>query len=93
MPETGGQQQFLHLGPTLGPLGEGGIEDLPPVDIGKDLDRFTAAVLGGHIFRDPGDEVVLERALDDLVEEVRGQKFVNVGTGKVGCKWLVVCQC
>jgi len=49
-------------------------------------------VLGGHIFRDPGDEVVLERALDDLVEEVRGQKFVNVGTGKVGCKWLVVCQ-
>jgi len=32
---------------------------------------------------DPGDEMVLECALDQLMQKVRGDKFVNV------CAWKV----
>jgi hypothetical protein len=41
-----------------------------------------------EIFTNPGDEVVLERAFDDLVEEIRAQQFMNIGAGKSGSKWL-----
>ena len=32
---------------------------------------------------DPGDEMVLERALDQLMQKVQGDKFMNV------CVWKV----
>jgi hypothetical protein len=40
------------------------------------------------ILTNPGDKVVLERAFDDLVKEIRAQQFVNIGTGKSGCERL-----
>jgi hypothetical protein len=74
----------------VGQLRDGGSEDLPPINVSEDLIRFTITVLSSHIFHDPSDEVILERAFDYLVEEVGCQKFVNVGTGKVCCKRLGV---
>ena len=41
-----------------------------------------------EILTNPGDEVVLKRALDDLVEEIRAQQLVDIGTGESGCEWL-----
>ena len=37
----------------------------------------------------PCDEVVLECTLDDLVERVRGEEFINVSAWKVCCEGLV----
>lgn len=36
----------------------------------------------------PVDEMVLKRALDKLVEQIRCQEFVYIGTGEIARKWL-----
>lgn len=41
-----------------------------------------------QVFDDPSDEVVLERAFDKLMEDVRRQKFVDICAGKVGREWM-----
>jgi hypothetical protein len=35
-----------------------------------------------NVLHDPVNQMVLESALDELMEEVRGDEFVYVGTGK-----------
>ena len=41
-----------------------------------------------NIFFHPGNKMVLERALDELVQNVGCEKLVYVCTGKVICEWL-----
>lgn len=36
----------------------------------------------------PSNNMILERAFDELVQKVRREKFVDVSTGKVVCEWL-----
>lgn len=40
------------------------------------------------VFTHPLNEVILEYSLDELVKQVRGDKFVDVGIWEVFCKWL-----
>ena len=42
-----------------------------------------------EVLFDPCDEMVLECSLDGLVEEVWGEKFVNIRSREVGCVRLV----
>jgi hypothetical protein len=37
---------------------------------------------------DPHDDVVLKRAFDDLMEQVRSQELMDVGSSKAICEWL-----
>jgi hypothetical protein len=41
-----------------------------------------------EVLLDPGDEMVLECALDYLVEEIGGEKLMNVSAWKAICKRL-----
>ena len=56
------------------------------------LDDFSGLILcicrQPNILNDPLNEVVLERALDELVEQIRGQELMDVRTREVVCKWL-----
>jgi hypothetical protein len=40
------------------------------------------------VIPNPSNEVILENTFDELVQEVRGEQLVNVGTGKVVGEWL-----
>jgi len=40
------------------------------------------------VLLDPSNEMVLECALDELMEEVRGEKLIYVGVGEVTGEWL-----
>lgn len=37
---------------------------------------------------DPHDKVVLERPFDNLMEQIRCQKLMDVGSRKAMCEWL-----
>jgi hypothetical protein len=43
-----------------------------------------------QIFLNPGDQVILEGALDELMKNVWGNKTMDVGTRKVVCKRLFI---
>ena len=43
-----------------------------------------------EVFTYPGDEMVLECAFNDLMEEIRAQELVDVRTGKFCREWLQV---
>lgn len=40
------------------------------------------------VFTHPLNEVILEYTLDELVKQVWGDKFIDVGIWEVFCKWL-----
>jgi hypothetical protein len=40
------------------------------------------------VLTNPGDEVVLESAFDDLMEEIRAKQLMDIGTGKSCCERL-----
>ena len=37
----------------------------------------------------PHNQVIFESTLDELVQEVRGQQLVDVGTWEIRCEWLM----
>ena len=41
-----------------------------------------------EIFFHPGNEVILERAFDDLVKQIRRQELIDICARKVGGEWL-----
>ena len=43
-----------------------------------------------QVFLDPGNQVILEGALDELVKNVWGNNTMDVGTRKVICKRLFI---
>lgn len=40
----------------------------------------------------PGDEMIMETAFDQLMENVGGDELANVRTGEVVCERLLVCE-
>jgi hypothetical protein len=46
------------------------------------------SMLLNNILVDPRYEVILERSLDDLVKEIRGQQLMDVSSGKTMGEWL-----
>jgi hypothetical protein len=55
----------------------------PSVYIIQDLIRPCFSICQAEIALNPGNEMVLKGAFDDLMEEVGGEKFMYVCTGKV----------
>jgi hypothetical protein len=65
------------------------MEYVPPVDIVKYFLRMRFTMMQIEIFDDPIDKVVLKCPLDNLVQNIRGNEVVNIGTGEIVCKRLV----
>ena len=63
---------------------------IPTVDIIKNPICFCAAMDRNEVFLNPGDQVILEGALDELMKNVWGNKTMDVSTRKVICKWLFI---
>ena len=63
-------------------------DDSPIINICHYRRSSSRTVYEDEILTNPGDNVVLKRALDDLVEEIRAQQFVDISAGKSCCEWL-----
>ena len=61
---------------------------LPLINICNDLTGMLLSMLKLQILIDPGDQVVLERSLNQLMEKIWGDKFMDVSAGKVHSKRL-----
>jgi hypothetical protein len=81
--EMGVRQQYFLVKPELDMLLDSASGDLPTINICMNLCCHILAMIGCHIFHDPGDEVVFECALYYLVEKVGCQKLMYVGAWKV----------
>jgi hypothetical protein len=57
-------------------------QDSPPVNVSQNPFSLSRRVLEIDVGCHPCNQVVLERAFTDLVEEVWGQQLVNVCTRK-----------
>jgi hypothetical protein len=62
--------------------------DGPPINLVKHALRLRFTILLLKVLSNPLDKVVLESSLYHLMEEVRGEQLVNIGTRKVGREWL-----
>lgn len=56
---------------------------LPPVYVIQDFLCFTSGMSQSKIVFDPGDQVILESPLDKLVQNVRGDERMYVGSWKM----------
>jgi hypothetical protein len=56
---------------------------IPAVDIIKNAVRLSTAMDRYQVLLDPGDQVILERALDELMKNVWGNKMMDVGTREI----------
>jgi len=61
---------------------------VPTVDITNDLKRLLLRICLCNVLLNPCYKVILEHALDKLVEDVGCHESMDVGTRKVMCKWL-----
>jgi len=64
--------------------------DVPTVNIFRDFFCPTLAILKKEIFINPGNNMVLERAFDNLVKKVGREQFMNVGPREFICEWLEI---
>ena len=70
-------------------MAQGGSDYTPPVNIVQDAFGFGLGFRGHvNVFLDPCHEMILERPLDKLVKQIRGEEFVDVGTWEALCKRL-----
>jgi hypothetical protein len=53
---------------------------------------FLLAVSSHQVVFNPGHEMVLERTLDKLMEQIGRKNLVDIGTGEVMCEWLALCE-
>jgi len=60
----------------------------PLVDIIHSPLSFAFTVGEFQVFFHPIYEVVLKSSFDELVQDIRGDKLVYIGMGKIICKWL-----
>ena len=63
--------------------------NIPAVDLVKDRICLGLAMFALEIFAYPLNKVIFEYSLDELVEKVRGNQFINICTGKVFSKGLI----
>ena len=62
----------------------------PAVNIIKNPICFCTTMNWHQVFLDPGDQVILEGAFDELMKNVRGNKTMDVGMRKVNGKRLFI---
>ena len=58
------------------------------VNIFNNLFCTSSSMLNLQVFVDPFNEVVFEDPLNELVENIRCEKFMNIGTWKAMRIWL-----
>ena len=56
---------------------------IPSVNLSQQFVPLAPAIFATQVIFNPSDEVIFERALDELVEEIRRNDFMNVCTGKM----------
>jgi hypothetical protein len=61
---------------------------LPSINVVKDLIGPCLTVCLNKIFVDPGDEVILECAFYELMQQIRCDKGMDIGVGEVICERL-----
>jgi hypothetical protein len=66
-----------------------GQQQLPAVDVLHDCECVRFSMLENKVLIHPCDNMILERAFDNLMKKVRQQKLVNIGTRKIVRKWLL----
>ena len=62
--------------------------NIPPINFVQDRVGSSFPMFVFKVFARPLDKVVLEYALDDLVENIWGYHLVDVCAREVICKWL-----
>jgi hypothetical protein len=60
----------------------------PLIYVIKYLFRLSITIFCNEILSDPRNEVVLEGPFDQLMENIRGQEFMNVCSRKMICERL-----
>ena len=61
---------------------------IPSIDIVQDHLACRPRVMTSYIHCHPFDEVIFKRPLNELVQDVGGDKLVNIGTGEFVCEKL-----
>ena len=61
---------------------------IPSVNLSQQFVPLAPAIFATQVIFNPSDEVIFERALDELVEDITGDQFIDVGTREVICKRL-----
>lgn len=62
--------------------------NIPLINIVKNFPRLLITMFVDKVLLNPCDDVILERPFDQLVEDIGGNEFINIGTRKVLRKWL-----
>ncbi len=64
--------------------------DIPSIDISHNNSCSSLSMDANQVLLDPGDEMILKRSLDDLMQYIRCQEAVNISSGEADCKWLSI---
>ena len=61
---------------------------VPSVNLSQQFVPLAPAIFATQVIFNPSDEVIFERALDELVEDVRRNELVDIRSREVVCKGL-----
>jgi len=62
--------------------------DLPSINVVEDPVGLCLTVCRNKIFINPCNKMILEYALDELMQDVWGNKLLNISMGEIICKRL-----
>lgn len=62
--------------------------NLPSINVVEDPLGACFAVCSNKVLADPGDQMIFECALDELMKNVWCNHLVDVSTGEIICEWL-----
>jgi hypothetical protein len=68
---------------------EAWIKVLPVINIVQYAISFSSSMGNNQVFFYPCYEVVFKGSFDDLMKEIRRNKFVNIGSWKIICEGLI----
>jgi hypothetical protein len=64
-------------------------DNIPSVNVIENLVCFFFAISQNNIILDPCHQMVLEDPFDELVQDIGGDQFMDVGSWKIFCKGLL----
>jgi hypothetical protein len=62
----------------------------PAIYVIHNFVRLRLPMLENQIFPNPGNQMILESPLNELMKQVGRQHLVNIGTREVICEWLKI---
>jgi hypothetical protein len=62
--------------------------DLPSINVVEDLVGLCLTMGHNKIFINPRNKMILEYTLDELMQDVWGNKLLNISAGEIVCKRL-----